>query len=119
MKPNNESYGPSAIVNELQRLISIHGTYRAVAREIGVNHGVVWMALRPPMERYVSACLYDALGINKQNRTRFTADVTPEHLDRIDADIAAMGYKNRRDFFEAWGDGNIIVLDAYEWDRPR
>ena len=109
MKPNNESYGPSAIVNELQRLISIHGTYRAVAKHIGVNHGVVWMALRPPMDRYVSACLYDALGINKQNRTRFTADVTPEELARIDADIAAMGYKSRSEFFKAWAGGGLWI----------
>ena len=69
-------YGPDAVVSELKRLLEVHGTYRAVAREIGVNHGIIWMACRPKRDRYVSACLYKALGINKSDRVRICADVT-------------------------------------------
>ena len=98
----NESYGPNAVVSELGRLIEVHKTYRAVADEIGVNHGVVWMALRPPMDRYVSACLYDALGIRKGNRTRLTADVTPEEKAVIMGQVKWLGHDSFTDYCRDW-----------------
>ena len=77
-----------------------------------LNHGYI----SPTMEKALRLWGYlEPLPI----RTRLTADVSPEELDRIDADIARMGYKSRTEFFKAWGGGNIIVLDAYEWDRLR
>ena len=94
-------YGPDAVVSELKRLLEVHGTYRAVAREIGVNHGIIWMACRPKRDRYVSACLYKALGINKGNRTRFTADI-PQHLkDDIQAERDKLGMTNNGELLEA------------------
>ena len=67
-----------------------------------LNHGYI----SPTMEKALRLWGYlEPLPI----RTRFTADVTPERLARIDADIKAMGYKSRREFLDAWADGEIWI----------